>query len=87
MNQGQYWGMLKKDFPDEYEKQQNFYNRKHTCDCGTTLKVGSLRTHLETKKHQSYLEKNNIDDVSDYLKNKKYFWYPHQNQYNINSYK
>lgn len=79
-HQGQFYGWLKRNDPDEYEKHQNFYNRKHTCDCGSKVKVGSLRTHLDSKKHQSYLEKNNIDSNSDYFKNKKLYFYPNQNQ-------
>ena len=70
------WACLKQDFPEKYEELQKFYNRIHTCACGSVIKVRSLNSHLDSNKHQKYLEDNNISGSTDNENNKKYLYPP-----------
>ena len=60
---------LNKDKRSEYGKQYRELNKneieekrkqQHTCECGSVFRIDSKPRHLKTKKHQQYLQQNNV---------------------------
>jgi hypothetical protein len=57
----------KKYYNENKEKLLTIQKQKYTCECGSTLNIGSKSTHIKTKKHLALT--CNAINVSDSLRN------------------